>query len=338
MRALITPIVCLFALLSNLVACQNSDEAQAANLLPSWQSGETKQRIIDFVETVTDPDSANYVEIADRVAVFDHDGTLLPEFPLVQLQFAIYRLHQLVDEHPEWREQQPFKAALEGDINYVESSHDNLFKVLRATHTGVTQNEFATLVQEFFRTQQHPRFKQLYTQTAYQPMVELLAYLQSKEFKTYIVSGGGVDFMRQISVAMYGIPRENIIGSWGKTRFEQRGDQTVIHRESSFDVFLEKHIKAESIDHHLGKRPTIAVGNVGSGADVEMLLYSDSQSGPSLQLMIDHDDAVREFAYAEKVDKSLAASDRFSWQVVSVKNDWRQVFSFETVADKHSGN
>ncbi|MDA8752760.1 haloacid dehalogenase-like hydrolase [Halieaceae bacterium] len=333
MRALFLPIACLFALLSTLAACQNSDEAQAANPLPSWQPGETKQKIIDFVETVTDPDSANYVAIADRVAVFDHDGTLLPEFPLVQLKFAIYRLHQLVDEHPEWREQQPFKAALEGDLNYVESSHDNLFKVLRATHAGMTQNEFAILVQEFFRTQQHPRFKQLYTQTAYQPMVELVAYLQSKAFKTYIVSGGGVDFIRQISVVMYGIPREHIIGSWGKTRFEQRDDQVVIHRESSFDVFLEKRVKAESIDHHLGKRPTIAVGNVGSGSDVEMLLYSASQSGPSLQLMIDHDDADREFAYAEKVDKSLAASERFNWQVVSVKNDWRQVFSFETVVE-----
>jgi phosphoserine phosphatase len=238
-----------------------------------------------------------------------------------------------VDEHPEWREQQPFKAALEGDLNYVESSHENLFKVLRATHTGMTQEEFAALVQEFFRTQQHPRFKQPYTETAYRPMVELLAYLQRKEFKTYIVSGGGVDFMRQISAAMYGIPREQVIGSWGKTRFEQRDGQAMIYRESAFDVFLEKQVKVESIAHHVGRRPILAVGNVGSGADVEMLMYSDSQSGPSLQLMIHHDDADREFAYEEKEDKSLAATKRFNWEVVSVKNDWRQVFSFEIPAE-----
>lgn len=337
MRKLFHSIGYSFALLIALTGCQISDETPTGDPLPSWQTGETKRKIIDFVETVTDPGSANYVAVEDRVAAFDHDGTLLPEMPLVQLQFAVYRMQQLVAQHPEWREQQPYKAALEGDLGYVESSYENLFKVLRATHTGMTQEEFAILVQEFFRNQQHPVFERPYTETSYQPIAELLVYLRENGFKTYIVSGGGTEFLRQISVPMYGIPRDQVIGSWGRTRLEQRDDQVVMVRESAFDVFMDKQGKVEGIAHQLGAPPIIAVGNVGSGADVEMLMYSSSRSGLSLQLMIQHDDADREFAYGQEDEKSLAAIRHFNWQTVSVKQDWRQVFSFENVVETKPG-
>ena len=248
---------------------------------------------------------------------------------MVQIAFLLQRVKELAPEHPEWRTTQPFKAALEGDNAYLENDFHHggkgLMELLAVTHLGMTQEEFVRIGGQFFSTARHPKFGVPYTDVAYQPMIELLEYLRARRFQTHICSGGGVHFIRIISDEVYGIPPENVIGSHGLTVFESRDGRGVLVRKPGSLFVNDRAGKPVGIDLHIGRRPILAAGNVRSGGDVEMLLYSQGGTRPSLQIMIHHDDAAREYAYTEKDNGSLNAAKQNGWLIVSMKNDWRTI-------------
>ncbi len=296
--------------------------------LPSWKDGSTKQAIRQFVEAVTNMGGDDYVPMEQRIAVFDNDGTLWCEQPLVQGLFILYRLQDLATADPSLGMQQPFKSALEGDAEYLKAAGWTTFlELAAATHAGISQEGFAAEVEEFFAFAQHPELNLPVRQLAYQPMLELLAYLRTNGFKTYICSGGGMDFMRVFSNRLYGIPPEQVIGSSMKKELRQVGSRWVLTRTGKLNDFNDKEAKPENIDLHIGTRPLLAVGNVRTGGDIDMLHYSQGRKGPSLQLLVNHDDEQREFAYAEEDNASLNAAQAYGWPVVSMKNDWMTVFS-----------
>jgi phosphoserine phosphatase len=304
--------------------------AQLEDPLPSWNDGTTKQSVLDFVKRVTTSASKDFVPEAERIAVFDNDGTLWCEQPVIQGMFAVERLKQLLPEHPEWKTQQPFKAALEMDKQYFYTAGERaVMEIFAATHAGMAQEEFRRLVADFFSTARHPKLNALYKQLAYQPMVDLLRHLRANGFKTYICSGGGVHFMRLVSEEIYGIAPEQVIGSSLLTEFSDVAGKIALQRLPKLGVYNDQEVKPVSIDLHVGRKPVFAAGNVRSGGDVAMLRYSQSSERPSLQLLINHDDAKREFAYSEKDNVSLTAASKHGWTVVSMKNDWKRIFSFE---------
>ena len=312
---------------------QQKNNTASTGFLTSWNDGETKQAIIDFVNEVTAKNSPNYVEPADRIATIDNDGTLWCEQPVAQAMFALDGVKKRANKHPEWREQQPFKAALEGDLAYLEQDYHKggkgVMQITAVTHTGMTQKVFSDSVTDFFKSARHPKFNVPYTAVAYQPMLELLDYLRSKDFKIYICSGGGIQFMRVISDEVYGIAPENVIGSHGKAAFELRDGKWAIVKKPEIGLINDMAGKPVGINLHIGRKPILAVGNVRSGGDIAMLTYCQSNTLPSLQILVNHDDAEREFAYAEKDNASLNAAKENGWHVVSMKNDWKQVFAFE---------
>jgi phosphoserine phosphatase len=306
-----------------------------ADPLPSWRDTATRNQIIAFVAAVTDADSPEFVPPAERIAVFDNDGTLWSEQPFYfQLAFAIDRVRALADEHPEWKTTQPFKAALEGDLELlVASGQHGLLELLMAGHAGMTTEEFADIVLEWVASARHPRFGRAYTELVYQPMLELLLYLRANGFQTWIVSGGGIEFMRPWAFDVYGVPPEQVIGSSIKTRFELRDGEPVLQRLPEMDFIDDKEGKPVAINQHIGRRPIAAFGN--SDGDLQMLQWTTAGEGRRLGVIIRHTDAEREWMYDRgshigRLDKALDEAPGQRWVVVDMKQDWGRVYGFES--------
>jgi hypothetical protein len=300
--------------------------------LPSWNEGPAKAAILDFVADVTAPDTADFVPAAERIAVFDNDGTLWVEQPMyVQGVFAFDRLRALAPQHPEWQTQQPFKAALEGDwATLADAGERGLVALVMATHAGMTTDAFAAEVTDWLATAQHPRFQRPYLRLVYQPMVELLQYLRANGFKTFIVSGGGIEFMRPWAEGVYGVPPEQVVGSSIRTGFELRDGEPVLVKLPEVEFVDDKAGKPVGIHRFIGRHPIAAFGN--SDGDLEMLQWTTiGAPGRRFGLIVRHDDAEREYAYDRdsqvgRLDKALDAAPAAGWTVVSMKNDWREVF------------
>ena len=323
------PGVFVLAALAWLLAL-DAGIAQAADPLPSWNAGPAKARIVGFVKAVTDKRSKQYVAPADRIAVFDNDGTLWSEQPAYfQLAFALDRVKALAPKHPEWTSTQPFKAALEGDVKALAASGEKgLVELVMATHAGNTSDEFAQIVREWARSATHPTAKRRYTELTYKPMRELLDYLRANGFRTYIVSGGGVEFLRVLAEELYGVPPEQVIGSSVKTKYEIRDGKPAIVRLPEIDFIDDKAGKPVGIHKFIGRKPIAAFGN--SDGDFEMLEYVTSGPGARLGVLVHHDDAAREFAYDReshigRLARGLDEAGKRGWLVVSMKSDWRTV-------------
>lgn len=302
--------------------------AAGGDPLPSWNEGRTKTAIREFVGRVTREGGSDFVAPEDRVATFDNDGTLWVEKPLPnELYFCLSRIRSLAAQKPEMREQQPFKAALEGDAAYFhEAGAKAVVELLAASHTGMTQEEFAGEARSFMETQRHPKLGVPYGEVTYRPMRELLAYLRANGFRTWLCSGGTQDFMRVFSRQLYDIPPEQVIGSEFRLKSELREGRLALLRLPEVDLLNDKEGKPVGISRHIGRRPLFVAGNVLSAGDVAMMEYSKGRRGPSFQLLVNHDDADREFAYQEKDNASLDTAKRYGFTVVSVKNDWKTVF------------
>lgn len=299
--------------------------------LPAWNDGPAKTRIIGFVKAVTQPNGKNHVPPADRIAVFDNDGTLWSEQPAYfQLLFAIDRVKALAPAHPEWRSKPPFQAVLEGDLKGLAASGEKgLLELVMTTHTGLTSDEFAAIVKRWLATAKHPKFRRPYTELVFQPMLELLGYLRANGFKTYLVSGGGIEFLRAFADESYGIPQEQVIGSSVKTKYEVRNGKPVIVRLPEVEFIDDKAGKPVGIHKFIGKKPIAAFGN--SDGDFEMLEWATSAPGARLGIIVHHDDAVREFAYDKdsvvgRLARGLDAAPKRGWTIVSMRNDWRVVY------------
>jgi len=312
----------------------------AADPLPSWNGTAPKKAIVAFVEKVIKEGSPDFVPVPERIATFDNDGTLWCEQPLpVQLYFALDRVKALAPQHPEWKDKEPFASLLKGDLNTALVGGDRaILELFMATHAGMTTQEFEQIVKDWIATAKHPKTGKLFTEMVYQPMLELLAYLRASGFKNFIVSGGGIEFMRPWTEKVYGIPPEQVIGSSIKTKFEMRDGKPVLVRLPELNFNDDKGDKPVGINQHIGRRPIAAFGN--SRGDKEMLEYTQGGSGARFMLLVLHDDAAREYAYGPALglpDVKLGAftqalyeqTKKEGWTVVSMKDDWKQVFAFE---------
>ncbi len=321
-----------------LLACALAVAAAVSeDPLPSWKAGLAERAIIEFVSAVTTQSSPDYVPPAERVAVFYNDGTLWVEQPMYTLlAFVLERVKELAPQHPEWRHQQPFKAAIEGDLSTLgDAGLEGLMPLLMATHAGMTNEQFARAVSDWLAEARHPRFQRPYTELIYQPMRELLEYLRANRFKTYIVSGGGADFMRPWTEAVYGIPPEQVVGSAIELRYEERDGLPVLVREPAIAFADDKKGKPVGIWRHIGRRPILAFGN--SDGDQQMLEWATVGAGKRLGLILHHDDAEREYGYDRnsdfgKLDKALDAVPAEGWVVVSMNDDWSRIFPPEAQA------
>ena len=303
----------------------------AQDLLPSWNDGPAKQAIHEFVAAVIDENGKDYVEPTDRIATFDNDGTLWVEYPMyTQALFAFDRVKKLAPQHPEWKTQQPFKGVLEDDMKAVGASGmKGLMEIIMATHSGMTAAEFEKLASGWLSTKQHPKFNRLYSESYYQPQVELLEYLRANGFKTFIVSGGGIAFMRPITEKNYGIPPEQVVGSSVVSEFQMKDGKPVLVRQPKIDFINDKAGKPVGIYEHIGQRPLLAFGN--SDSDMQMIEYTMAGEGRRMGLYVHHTDDKREFAYDRKshvgtLDKALDQAGANGWIIVDMKNDWRQIF------------
>jgi phosphoglycolate phosphatase-like HAD superfamily hydrolase len=309
--------------------------AGAADPLPSWNEGAAKQAIAGFVSKVTTQGSRDFVPAAERIATFDNDGTLWSEQPIYfQFAFALDRVKALAPQHPEWKTTQPFKAVLEGDMKALAGAGEKgLVELLLATHTGMSTDEFTKTVRAWITTAKHPRFKRPYTDLAFQPMLELLAYLHDNGFKTFIVSGGTVEFMRAWAEAVYGIPPEQIIGTTFLTKFEIGKDGVpVLMREPKVDFVNDGPGKPVGIQRSIGRRPILSFGN--SDGDQQMLEWTAAGEGARFAGLVWHTDAQREWAYDRqshigRLDKALDEARAKSWTVVDMKKDWKRIYAFE---------
>ncbi len=306
--------------------------AHASDPLPSWNDGAAKKAIVAFVEKVTREGSADFVPVPERIATFDNDGTLWAEQPMYfQALFVFDRIKALVPQHPEWKGKEPFASVLKGDVKSALAGGERaLMEMVMATHTGMTTEEFEKTVKDWIATAKHPVTKRPYTEMVYQPMLELLAYLRANGFKTYIVSGGGIEFMRPWTEKVYGIPPEQVIGSSVKTKFEIRDGKAVLVRLPELSFINDREGKPVGINQIIGRRPIAAFGN--SDGDLQMLQWTAAGSGPRFCLYVHHDDAKREWAYDRqssigRLDKGLDEAAAKGWTVVSMKDDWRQVFA-----------
>lgn len=304
-----------------------------AQPLASWNEGPAKAAIVRFVTDVTTRGTAQYVAPDDRIAVFDNDGTLWPEQPVpFQLVFALDRVKALAPQHPEWKDREPYKSLLQGDLRSALAGGEKaVAELMAATHSGMTTDEFAAQVRAWIATARHPRFGRLYTELAYRPMLELLAYLRDSGFTTYIVSGGGIEFMRAWARDVYGVPPERVIGSQGKVAFEMRGDVPVLVKLPQIELLDDAAGKPVGIHKHIGRRPIAAFGN--SDGDLQMLQWATAGPGPRFGLIVHHTDGEREWAYDRAppivLDKALDAAKARGWTVVDMKLDWKRVYAFE---------
>jgi len=299
--------------------------------LPSWNEGAAKQAIVNFVQVATDKSSPQFVPVAERIATFDNDGTLWAEQPMYfQLLFALDRVKVLAPQHPEWKTQEPFASLLKGDVNKALAGGDkSIAEIIMATHAGMTTYEFEKIVKDWITTARHPVTKRLYTEMVYQPMLELLAYLRANGFKTFIVSGGGIEFMRPWAEQVYGILPEQVVGSSVKTKFEMQDGKPVLMRLPEMNFIDDKAGKPVGINEHIGRRPAAAFGN--SDGDLQMLQWTCIKQEPSLCLYVHHTDAKREWAYDRKssigrLDKGLDEAKTRNWTVVDMKNDWKIIY------------
>jgi phosphoglycolate phosphatase-like HAD superfamily hydrolase len=322
-----TGLVTFLAACASPVAYVNS----STDPLPSWNDGPSKQAILEFVAAVTDENDQDYVVPSQRIAVFDNDGTLWIEQPIyTQATFALDRVRALAPHHPEWKTTPPFDAALEGDMKGVASSgQKGLLEMVLATHTGMTAEEFSQVVATWLASARHPRFDRPYTELVYQPQLELLAYLRQHEFKTFIVSGGGIEFMRPFTERVYGIPPEQVVGSSVKTEFTTKDGEPALVRIPALNFIDDKAGKPVGIYEHIGRRPILAFGN--SDGDKEMVEYTTAGEGRRLGLFVHHTDADREYAYDReghvgRFDEALDAAFAHGWIVVDMKTDWNRVF------------
>jgi hypothetical protein len=302
--------------------------------LPSWNDGQHKQSILDFVAAVTKEGSSDFVPASQRIATFDNDGTLWCEQPMyVQLAFALDRVKALSNQHPEWKTKQPFKAVLDNDIAALaKSGEKGVAEIVMATHAGMTTEEFEKIASDWIKSARHPRFKRPYTDLVYQPMLELLTYLRANGFKTFIVSGGGIEFMRPWTERVYGIPPQQVVGSSIKTKYEVRNGVPELVRLPELDFIDDKAGKPVGINSHIGRRPIAAFGN--SDGDFQMLEWTTKSGGKRLGLFVHHTDAVREYAYDRKshfgkLDKGLDAAAANGWVVANMKDDWKRIFKFQ---------
>lgn len=308
-----------------------SASCYAADPLPSWNKGTVKSSIIEFVKKVTQKGSIHFVPVSERIAVFDNDGTLWAEQPMYfQLAFAIDRVKTLASGHPEWKEKEPFASVLKGDIKTALSGGEKaLLELIVATHSGMTTEEFKKIVTNWITTAKHPKTGKLYTDMVYQPMLELLSYLRASGFKTFIVSGGGIEFMRPWTERVYGIPPEQVVGSSIKTTFEMRNGNPVLVRLPELNFVDDKEGKPVGIQMQIGRRPVMAFGN--SDGDLQMLQWTSAGSGIRFCMYVHHDDPIREWAYDRessigKLDKGLDEAKAKGWTVASMKDDWNKIF------------
>jgi phosphoserine phosphatase len=316
-----------------MIATTNATELVTREL-PSWKAGATLRAITGFVERVTAEAGPDYVPDGERIAVFDNDGTLWSEQPFYnQLAFALDRVKQLAPEHPEWKEQQPFAGVLGGDLKAAATSGEpGLMALIAATHVGNTTDEFAAIVSRWIASARHPRFNRPYTELVYQPMLELIGYLRANGFKVFIVSGGGVEFMRPWAERVYGVPPEHVIGSRAEVKYELSNDKPVLRRLAAIDLVDDKAGKPVGIHQVIGRRPIAAFGN--SDGDFEMLEWTTSGSGARFGLVVHHTDAEREFAYDRnahvgRLSRALDEAPGRGWVVADMKQDWAVVFPFQ---------
>ncbi len=331
-RALLSTLGALPALPALLTTAAR---AQAPTTeLASWNDGAAKQAITDFVGRVTRQSGADFVPPPERIATFDNDGTLWVEHPMyVQLAFGLDRVKALAPLHPEWKDTQPFKAVLEGDMKALaEFGEHGMAELVMATHAGMTTEEFQKIVMDWLATARDPRFKRPYTELSYQPMIELLGYLRTNGFKTFIVSGGGIEFMRPWTERVYGVPPEQVVGSSIKTKFQMRDGRPELFRLPEVNFIDDGAGKPVGINEFIGRRPIAAFGN--SDGDLEMLQWTTMTGSARLGLIVHHTDAEREYAYDRntpfgRLDKALDAAALNKWVVVDMKNDWKRIFEFE---------
>ncbi len=305
--------------------------AFAKGPMPSWNEGPAKKAILEFVAEVTNEKGGQYVEPAERIATFDNDGTLWVESPMyTQALFAFDRVKALAPQHPEWKTTQPFKGVLEGDMKAVGASGmKGLMEIVMATHSGMTAAEFEQDASDWLATTKQPRFKRPYTELIYQPQLELLDFLRANDFKTFIVSGGGIAFMRPISEKLYGIPPEQVVGSSVVAEFQVKDGKPVLVRQPKINFINDKAGKPVGIYQHIGRRPILAFGN--ADADIQMVEYTMAGDGRRLGLFVHHTDAEREYAYDRKshvgaLDKALDRAAAEGWVIVDMKKDWNQIF------------
>jgi hypothetical protein len=305
--------------------------AQGGDPLPSWNDGPSKRAITAFVKKVTTTGGADFVAVPERIAVFDNDGTLWTEQPMyVQLAFALDRVQALAPRHPEWKTTQPFKGVLEHDMKTVAAAGEaGLVKIIAATHLGNTTEEFNDIVTRWITTARHPKTKKLYTEMVFQPMLELLSYLRANSFKTFIVSGGGVEFMRPWTERVYGIPPEQVVGSRAKMKYELRGDAPVLVRLAEIDLVDDKVGKPVGIQQQIGRRPILAAGN--SDGDYQMLRWTTSGKGARLGLIVHHTDAEREYAYDRDssfghLSTAMDEASSRGWSVIDMKAEWKKIY------------
>jgi hypothetical protein len=318
--------LCAFLLLSTFAQAQTDP-------LPSWNDGAAKKAIVEFVHATTTKGSPKFVPVPERIAVFDNDGTLWCEQPLpVQLYFALDRVKALAPQHPEWQDKEPFASLLKGDLKTALAGGERaLLEIVMATHAGMTTVEFEQIVKDWIATAKHPKTGKLFTGMVYQPMLELLAYLRANDFKTFIVSGGGIEFMRSWTEQVYGIPPEQVVGSSIKTKCEMRSGQPVLTRLPELNFIDDNVDKPVGINQHIGRRPIAAFGN--SDGDLQMLQWTTAGAGARFALIVHHTDAAREWAYDRqssigKLDKALDEARAKGWTVVDMKNDWKRIFAF----------
>ena len=318
-------------------ACNGSAQPEASaaaapsDPLPSWNDGRSKRSIVDFVHRVTREDGPDFAPVPERIATFDNDGTLWSEKPLpFQLMFALDQVKAMASQHPEWKTREPFASILRGDsASLAASGEKGVLTVMAATHAGMTTEEFSNSVQRWVAAATHPQTGRAYTRMVYQPMLELLTYLRAKGFKTFIVSGGGVEFMRPWAEQVYGIPPEQVIGSAGKTKLEERNGKPVLVKLPEIDLIDDKEGKPVGIHSRIGRRPIAAFGN--SDGDLQMLQWTMAGPGARFALFVHHDDAAREFAYdrtdtLQQFDKGWDEAVAKRWTVVSMKSDWKTIY------------
>lgn len=293
--------------------------------LPGWNEGPLKDSIISYVTRVTKKGSSDFIPVVDRIATFDNDGTLWAERPYVQELFAFYMIKKMVEKNPALAKKQPFMAVINHDSTYfAKGGEKTAMELIAVTHTGTSEEEFDQYVNDFFSTTTYPGRNVKIQQIVYQPQIELLNYLRANGFKTFICTGGTIEFVRGISQKLYGIPKEQVIGTTFKYKFVDSTRK--IMRQPAIDIFNDKEAKPVAIQQHIGQRPVFACGNEGGQGDIAMLKYSQGSKYPSFQMIVNHDDSSREFFYAEKDSASLKASEMNRWHVVSMKDDWKTVF------------
>lgn len=326
-------LLALFTL-SFVVILKSPAIAVTVDSLPSWNDGKPKQSIIKFVTKVTETGSPDFVPPAERIAVFDNDGTLWAEQPMYfQLFFALDRIKALAPQHPEWKDKEPFASLLRGDVKgTLARGEDAIFDIIMATHAGNTTAEFEKIVRDWLSTAKHPTTKRPFTEMVYQPMLELLNYLRTNGFKTFIVSGGGIEFMRVWTEEVYGIPPEQVIGSSIKTKFEIQNGKPVLVRLAELNFLDDKEGKPVAINQHIGRRPIAAFGN--SDGDLQMMQWATGAERLGFALYVHHTDADREWAYDRAssiggLDKGLDEAKVMGWTVVDMKQDWKVIYSHE---------